>query len=1399
MTVRRQQSLFAAEDWKAAYKAFSQVDFQAYDFDTMRGAMVNYIRTNFPENFNDYIESSEFIAIIELLAFLSQSLAFRMDVNTRENFLETAERRDSVFKLARMLGYNPKRNFPATGLMKIVAVSTNEPLRDSRGTSLQGRTINWDDVNNNMSYEQFLTVLNAMMSRTNRFTSPIKEGIVGNIPTELYQINTTVQAPIAYNLNISVNGTNRVFNVVNPDFDDNGAFFERHPDPVNLFHLIYRNDGRGLDSADTGFFTMFRQGQMNYTDFNYTTPVASREEIVSTLNINENDVYLQEIDSSGLVRNKWTRVPNLVGQTLNYNSISQNTRNLYSIENLGTEGIKLRFPDGNFGNVPIGLYRFWYRVSDPVRYTMAPSDAQNKVINMPYVGQDGKTYTATITMSLQTTVRNSLPAESLDAIKDRAPRVYYTQNRMVSAQDYNVFPESLNSNITKLKAINKTHAGHSRYIDINDPTGTYNNVDTYAKDAFIYVEDKTTTEQVTINSSNTPIEIITVTMQERLKELPINNFVYYGLRNDLTDPALNGNLNNFKFELSDRILWNAQPARRSSKTGYLTEQVTSVQKSVLINNPSNTVVDDLPVTRKFRQLKENCFLKFVNPDDVTDYKWTRVVNVENNGLLSSSVDTAIGPWKLSEEINSGWVLVETIVSLRRLFSNTEAADIERQMIERKSFGLGYDILNDSWYIIPREELNTEDSFSVDYSGRGPRSWLVLMELVPGSLQNTEYKYNITLRGQNYVIQSETDLRFYNIKDVKVVDRTTRSSKDTIEFSTVNSKPQEVETFSWTGSKWLNENINVDYAPDGSRFNLPLKTRSTTWRDVEITWVSNFGIFDTSGATIVDRVATNQYVLDTIVTLPTGPNDATIPESLNENVIIAGASGTLTSIPNNFEINFTEETFGTSIVDEVTEITPFILYRGKPAAGENSNSQATVVFKAELGNVAYSLGENGDTPDYGTLGKITFTEWDTFTKEGTLLYADLHDNAFHSSRDKTGIFSRDKINVFYVTNREQLDKPIVWEIVDVFKEPDGYVDPRKAIVQPIDSDGDLVPDNPRQIEEFVGAKDIVLFETYTDFDGYSYDRPVEGVILDYRVEDTVRFDLSTERVSPGSYEDFVDVNTVKWILFKNLAVAQQLENITLMSGIVAYIADENQAYVYTPFSTDVGVVQLVASDNYFVKRGRGAAQDSSDTRQSGIVRWRHRAPNDVRIDPSISNVVEMLVLTDTYYDEVQKWQARYIGDFPKPPTGNELAVEFAELNEYKSASDSLVFRSAQFKLLFGSQADDNFQAKFRVVKLSDEMSDNELKTRIIEAINTYFDVDNWDFGETFYFTELATYIHQQLGSALGSIVILPKTTTGTFGQMFQVKAEPNELFISTASVKDIEVVSRLDNQTLRVDR
>ena len=188
-TSERQNSLFVSEDWTKIYQTFKDADFQSYDFDTLRLAMVNYIRTNFPENFNDYIESSEFIAIIELLAFLAQSLAFRMDLNSIENFLETAQRRDSVLRLAKLLSYHPKRNQPARGMLKITSIQTSESVFDSTGRNLADSFIVWNDSTNPDYLEHYAVILNAAMTSSQSFGNPGLKGTLSGITTEIYEIN----------------------------------------------------------------------------------------------------------------------------------------------------------------------------------------------------------------------------------------------------------------------------------------------------------------------------------------------------------------------------------------------------------------------------------------------------------------------------------------------------------------------------------------------------------------------------------------------------------------------------------------------------------------------------------------------------------------------------------------------------------------------------------------------------------------------------------------------------------------------------------------------------------------------------------------------------------------------------------------------------------------------------------------------------------------------------------------------------------------------------------------------------------------------------------------------------------------------------------------------------------
>ncbi len=147
-TTTRQTNLIINQDWTRIYQTFKNADFKSYDFENLRRVIITYLRENYPEDFNDYIESSEYLALIDAVAFLGQSLAFRTDLASRENFLELAETKESVLRLARLISYNSRRNIPAQGLIKFDTVSTTEGILDSNNKNLASQTIIWNDPTN---------------------------------------------------------------------------------------------------------------------------------------------------------------------------------------------------------------------------------------------------------------------------------------------------------------------------------------------------------------------------------------------------------------------------------------------------------------------------------------------------------------------------------------------------------------------------------------------------------------------------------------------------------------------------------------------------------------------------------------------------------------------------------------------------------------------------------------------------------------------------------------------------------------------------------------------------------------------------------------------------------------------------------------------------------------------------------------------------------------------------------------------------------------------------------------------------------------------------------------------------------------------------------------------------
>jgi hypothetical protein len=116
---------------------------------------------------------------------------------------------------------------------------------------------------------------------------------------------------------------------------------------------------------------------------------------------------------------------------------------------------------------------------------------------------------------------------------------------------------------------------------------------------------------------------------------------------------------------------------------------------------------------------------------------------------------------------------------------------------------------------------------------------------------------------------------------------------------------------------------------------------------------------------------------------------------------------------------------------------------------------------------------------------------------------------------------------------------------------------------------------------------------------------------------------------------------------------------------------------------------------------------------------------------------------------------------------------------------------KYKVLFGPLADEKLQAIFKIVKNPTQLvNDNDLKVRIINSINEFFDISNWDFGDRFYMSELVTYILNSTAPDLSNIVIIPKQNSQVFGSLFEIQSRPDEILISGATVDDIEIVSAI---------
>lgn len=91
-----------------------RIDFSALDFEALRRMCVEYVRTYFPDDFNDFILSNGFVMFMEIASAIGGILSERSDVIADEAFLPTAQSRSAVSQHLELIGQVLGRQTPAT-------------------------------------------------------------------------------------------------------------------------------------------------------------------------------------------------------------------------------------------------------------------------------------------------------------------------------------------------------------------------------------------------------------------------------------------------------------------------------------------------------------------------------------------------------------------------------------------------------------------------------------------------------------------------------------------------------------------------------------------------------------------------------------------------------------------------------------------------------------------------------------------------------------------------------------------------------------------------------------------------------------------------------------------------------------------------------------------------------------------------------------------------------------------------------------------------------------------------------------------------------------------------------------------------------------------------------------
>lgn len=103
-------------------------DYTSLDYTALQEDVTAWAQATFSDRWTDFNPTQFAVVFRDMFCYIGDLLTFHLNAGLRETTLVTAQRRQSVVNLAKMLGYTLRSASPSTGLMTVVTESAELPI-----------------------------------------------------------------------------------------------------------------------------------------------------------------------------------------------------------------------------------------------------------------------------------------------------------------------------------------------------------------------------------------------------------------------------------------------------------------------------------------------------------------------------------------------------------------------------------------------------------------------------------------------------------------------------------------------------------------------------------------------------------------------------------------------------------------------------------------------------------------------------------------------------------------------------------------------------------------------------------------------------------------------------------------------------------------------------------------------------------------------------------------------------------------------------------------------------------------------------------------------------------------------------------------------------------------------